>query len=104
ADAIAQSRELAQMHHEDRAGVNAVIRGIDDLSTGRLPAMVVMCTNRLAAIDPALRRRAAATFEFNRPTEEQRAAVLRSALAETGITEQQILALAKESGPKRQVK
>ena len=31
ADALAQSRELAQMHHEDRAGVNALIRGIDDL-------------------------------------------------------------------------
>ncbi len=28
ADALAQSREFAQMHHEDRAGVNALIRGI----------------------------------------------------------------------------
>ena len=27
ADALAQSREAAQMHHEDRAGVNAFIRG-----------------------------------------------------------------------------
>jgi SpoVK/Ycf46/Vps4 family AAA+-type ATPase len=104
ADAIAQSRELAQMHHEDRAGVNAVIRGVDDLAGCRLPALVVMCTNRLDAIDPALLRRAAATFEFGRPTEEQRAAVLRAALAETGINEQQILALAKASGPTRQVK
>jgi hypothetical protein len=26
-DALAQSRDLAQMHHEDRAGVNALIRG-----------------------------------------------------------------------------
>ena len=31
ADAIAQSREFGQMHHEDRAGVNALIRGIDTL-------------------------------------------------------------------------
>jgi len=31
ADALAQSRELAQRHHEDRAGVNALIRGVDDL-------------------------------------------------------------------------
>src|SRR5713101_4551047 len=30
ADALAQSRELGQMHHEDRAGVNALIRGVDD--------------------------------------------------------------------------
>ena len=98
ADAIAQSRELAQMHHEDRAGVNAVIRGVDDLSGGRLPALVLMCTNRLDAIDPALRRRAAATFQFDRPTEEQRAAVLRTALAESGISEAHILALAKATG------
>jgi AAA+ superfamily predicted ATPase len=99
ADAIAQSRELVQMHHEDRAGVNAVIRGVDDLCGERLPVLVVMCTNRLDAIDPALRRRAAATFQFDRPTEEQRAAVLRAALAETGIPEEQILALAKATGP-----
>ncbi len=104
ADAIAQSRELAQMHHEDRAGVNAVIRGVDDLAGGRLPALIVMCTNRLDAIDPALRRRAAATFEFGRPTEEQRAAVLRAALAETGLSEQQILALAKATGPVKPLK
>ena len=32
ADALTQSREAAQMHHEDRAGVNAVIRGVDDLA------------------------------------------------------------------------
>lgn len=42
ADALAQSRELGQMHHEDRAGVNALIRGVDDLATGNLPAIVVM--------------------------------------------------------------
>lgn len=33
ADALAQSRELAQMHHEDRAGVNALLRGVDELPT-----------------------------------------------------------------------
>src|SRR5439155_8450059 len=32
ADALGQSRDLAQMHHEDRAGVNALIRGIDTLA------------------------------------------------------------------------
>jgi ATPase family associated with various cellular activities (AAA) len=37
ADALAQSREVAQMHHEDRAGVNALIRGIDRIGKGRLP-------------------------------------------------------------------
>ena len=45
ADALAQSREAAQMHHEDRAGVNAFIRGVDRLGNGRLPAAVIMCTD-----------------------------------------------------------
>ena len=57
ADAIAQSRELAQMHHEDRAGVNALIRGIDAVAAERRPVLVLMCTNRLSALDPAVRRR-----------------------------------------------
>ena len=76
ADALAQSRELAQMHHEDRAGVNALIRGVDDLATGNLPAIVVMCTNRLDALDPAVRRRAAATFTFTRPNDATATGVL----------------------------
>ena len=50
ADAIAQSREAAQMHHEDRAGVNAFIRGIDRLANSKLPAAVIMCTNRIGAL------------------------------------------------------
>jgi len=79
ADALAQSRESAQMHHEDRAGVNALIRGIDDLAEGRRPVLVVMCTNRLSALDPAVMRRAAATFEFTRPNADQRFSVLRNA-------------------------
>ncbi len=55
ADALAQSREAAQMHHEDRAGVNAFIRGVDRIGNGSLPAAVIMCTNRLGALDPAVR-------------------------------------------------
>ena len=82
ADALAQSRESAQMHHEDRAGVNALIRGIDDLAEGRRPVLVVMCTNRLSALDPAVMRRAAATFEFTRPNADQRRIVLRNAFPE----------------------
>jgi AAA+ superfamily predicted ATPase len=82
ADAIAQSRESAQMHHEDRAGVNALIRGIDDLAEGRRPVLVLMCTNRLSALDPAVMRRAAATYEFKRPNAEQRRMVLRNAFPE----------------------
>jgi len=38
ADALELSRELGQMHHEDRAGVNELIRGIDHLAAERSPA------------------------------------------------------------------
>jgi AAA+ superfamily predicted ATPase len=99
ADALAQSRELAQMHHEDRAGVNALIRGVDDLAADNLPAIVVMCTNRLEALDPAVRRRAAATFAFLRPNDEQRRAVLQPVLDELGFSTQQISTIISATGP-----
>jgi AAA+ superfamily predicted ATPase len=76
ADALAQSRELAQMHHEDRAGVNALIRGIDGLRNDRLPVLTIMCTNRIDALDPAVRRRAAAVMHFGRPGDAERRALL----------------------------
>jgi len=85
ADALAQSRESAQMHHEDRAGVNAFIRGIDRLANDQLPAAVIMCTNRLSALDPAVKRRAAEILAFERPNEAQRHAVLGGVLYALGL-------------------
>lgn len=85
ADALAQSREAAQMHHEDRAGVNAFIRGVDRLANSRVPAAVIMCTNRLTALDPAVRRRAADILTFGRPDEMQRRALLSGPLSELGF-------------------
>ena len=82
ADAIAQNRANAQMHHEDRAGVNGLIRGIDQLASERLHVLVVMCTNRLDAIDPGITRRAAATFAFARPNTAQRIAILKHLFAD----------------------
>ena len=99
ADALAQSRELAQMHHEDRAGVNALIRGIDTISTEHLPIIVVMCTNRLASLDPAVKRRAAMIFDFVRPNETQRQFIIKQNFGDTNITEDEIQALTKATGP-----
>ena len=90
ADAIAQSREESQMHHEDRAGVNALIRGVDRLANGKLPAAVIMCTNRLDALDPAIKRRAASILAFGRPDNEQRRAVLSPHLEALGFSEEQV--------------
>ena len=82
ADALAESRDTEQMHHEDRAGVNALIRGIDRLAKERLPALVVLCTNRYESLDPAVLRRASIRHEFRRPNEEQREALLRGAFGD----------------------
>jgi AAA+ superfamily predicted ATPase len=98
ADALAQSRESAQMHHEDRAGVNTFIRGIDRLATGQLPAAVIMCTNRLSALDPAVKRRAAEILAFERPSATQRHAVLDGALHALGLSAKQIKELVAATG------
>jgi len=100
ADALAQSRAMAQMHHEDRAGVNALIRRIDRVSAQGRPVLTVLCTNRLDAIDPAVRRRAADEFEFQRPDEAQRVAVLSAALEGSGIDASQVAELAAKTGPR----
>ena len=98
ADSLAQSREAEQMHHEDRAGVNAFIRGVDRISARKLPAAVIMCTNRLAALDPAIRRRAADVLVFGRPDVDQRRDVLRPALQPLGFTSVQIEDLVHATG------
>jgi SpoVK/Ycf46/Vps4 family AAA+-type ATPase len=100
ADALAQSRESAQMHHEDRAGVNAFIRGIDRLANAKLPAAVIMCTNRLNALDPAIMRRAAEVLRFDRPNDEQRHFVLAGRLDSLGFTERELRELVRLTGPR----
>ena len=99
ADSLAQSRATAQMHHEDRAGVNALIRGIDHISNTKVPCLTVMCTNRLNAMDPAVQRRAAAVFEFTRPTQEQRLDLLQKTLDGVEISEHDLAKVAEALGP-----
>jgi AAA+ superfamily predicted ATPase len=97
-DALAQSREATQMHHEDRAGVNAFIRGVDRLAEQHLPVVVILCTNRLSSIDPAVQRRAADIFIFARPNDAQRRAVLEGPLTEAGFSATEINKLVKLTG------
>lgn len=99
ADALAQSREMAQMHHEDRAGVNTFIRGVDQIAHAGVPAAVVTCTNRLNALDPAVKRRAADILAFSRPNDEQRRAFLQPALSEIGLSTTVIDEIVSATGP-----
>jgi AAA+ superfamily predicted ATPase len=98
ADALAQSRDLAQMHYEDRAGVNALIRGIDDFRRQRLPVLTVMCTNREGALDPAVLRRAATIFHLLRPNDEQRRQLLERDLDGTGVDSNDLDELVRLTG------
>lgn len=98
ADAIAQSRDTEEMHHEDRAGVNAFIRGVDRLGAGKCPAAVIMCTNRPDALDPAVQRRAADILRFERPTSQQRLAVIGPSLQHMGISEEMIACIVDATG------
>ena len=98
ADALGQSRETSQMHHEDRAGVNALIRGIDTISTQRRPVITVLCTNRLRALDPAIRRRAFGEFTFNRPNAALRASLLAQIFHGVGLSHEQLADLAERTG------
>ncbi|MEP0004761.1 MAG: AAA family ATPase [Balneola sp.] len=102
ADSLTQSRENSQMHHEDRAGVNAFIRGIDRLANAKVPAAVILCTNRSTALDPAIKRRAAEILSFSRPNTEQRLFMLTKLLAGLELTEEIIKKLADSTGPNEQ--
>lgn len=101
ADALAQSREAAQMHHEDRAGVNAFIRGVDRIANARVPAAVILCTNRPGALDPAVRRRAADVLTFSRPDHVQRHEIVHRALKPLGFSGSQIEAIVNATGAYR---
>lgn len=100
ADALAQSRETQQMHHEDVSGVNAFIRGIDRLSNQRLPAAVIMCTNRYDSLDPAVKRRAAELLVFGRPNDEMRRVLLAPRLSGLGFDRETIDAIVEATGPR----
>lgn len=71
ADDIATSRAQNQAHHEDRAGLNVLIKQIDLLSREKVKLAVILITNRIDALDPAIRRRSALQLHFARPKGEQ---------------------------------
>lgn len=98
-DALAQSRELTQMHHEDRAGVNALIKGIDGLRRNNLPVLVILCTNRMSALDPAIKRRAAYVVTLQRPNEAQRQTLLSDLLKGVELSQDELNKLVALTGP-----
>lgn len=102
ADALAQSRDSDDMAHEDRAGVNALLRALDTIIADRRPVLTVLCTNRLGAIDSSITRRAAHIVHFARPNATQRAFFLQRGLGDTGLEAAQLTELVVATGPTSQ--
>ena len=95
ADALAARRDSEQMHHEDKAGVNTLLQRIDDLKTLGLKIAVVFITNRPEALDPAIRRRAALSLDFERPNDEIRKKIIQDSVPELELTPSQLKDLAQ---------
>jgi len=81
ADDLGSSRAQMQAHHEDRAGLNVLIKEIDRLARDRTRIAVILITNRVRALDPALVRRAQ-TIHFARPDADARRALFAQLLCD----------------------
>jgi len=72
ADDLATDRGQNQAHHEDRAGLNVLIKQIDLIAREDIALAVILITNRLKVLDPAIVRRATQIIEFTRPDADGR--------------------------------
>ena len=99
-DAIAFHRGAERAHHEDRVGVNTLIQKIDDARRlhGRL--LILLCTNRFAALDPAVLRRASLIEEFRRPDDGERRELIVADLVGVKTTAESIDKLVAITGPR----
>lgn len=93
ADDVATARAQNQAHHEDRAGLNVLIKQIDQLARAGDPLVVLLITNRHAVLDPAVRRRVGLHLRFARPNATARGVVFERLLDGVRATPQQIQAL-----------
>lgn len=97
ADDIGTSRGQLQAHHEDRAGLNVLLRQIDLIARDKVPLAVVLITNREDVLDPALRRRVALHLRFNRPDAAQRRALFVESLRGVTVDEASLDSLVEAS-------
>jgi SpoVK/Ycf46/Vps4 family AAA+-type ATPase len=97
-DSLAAARTQEHSHHEDKVAVNTLIQNIDDLRRFGGRVVVVLCTNRMTVLDPALQRRAAIIEEFLRPTPEERRELFTMDLGALPLTEAQLSQLVALTG------
>jgi AAA+ superfamily predicted ATPase len=104
ADALAAKRVDQHMHHEDKAGLNTLLQRIDGLRLSGRCIAVLFITNRLDALDPAIRRRAALRLSFRRPGDEQLAELFRQSVPEVDLSARCIRELVAATGAEAQKK
>jgi AAA+ superfamily predicted ATPase len=76
ADSLAANRATQQSHHKDKVAVNTLIQKVDDVRRFSGRVLVILCTNRYEALDPAILRRAAHHEEFRRPDDAERRQII----------------------------
>jgi SpoVK/Ycf46/Vps4 family AAA+-type ATPase len=97
ADDLATSRAQMQAHHEDRAGLNVLLKEIDRLAHESVRLAVILITNRVHALDPAVRRRVSLHLEFSRPDDRARREVFAAILEGTAVHPRDLDALVADS-------
>lgn len=98
-DSLGASRSQEHSHHEDKVAVNSLIQAIDDLRRLSGRVLVILCTNRLSAIDPALLRRAAVIEHFTRPDDKERLALFEMDLIGLAVDRGHLKRLVDVTGP-----
>ncbi len=97
ADDLATRRSQNQAHHEDRAGLNVLVKQIDSISREKANLVVILITNRIKVLDPAIMRRASVHLTFKRPGDAERKKVFEYLFRGTKITEEEIDKLVEKS-------
>lgn len=100
ADSLAASRNVTQSHHEDKVAVNTLIQKIDDIRRLNGRVLVLLCTNRIDALDPAILRRAAHIERFARPDENERRQLLTADCAGLELPSTSIEEIVRLTGPR----
>jgi AAA+ superfamily predicted ATPase len=87
---LGASRSQDHSHHEDKVSVNTLIQSIDSMRKHGGRIFAILCTNRLAALDAAVIRRASIVEEFTRPTDEERNELFTKDLGDMGFSATEI--------------
>ena len=97
ADDLATSRSQNQAHHEDRAGLNVLVKQIDSVTRSKANLAVILITNRVSVLDPAVMRRASLHLTFKRPNDVDRRKVFEYIFRNTKVGDKDLDKLVEAS-------